>query len=197
MNVETQLVMPGGWHYEFVHTNNQTVRVDAPTYFDLLTRVQTFRIENGLPVGDVKRDVDTYICSNFPNQCHQFASFSPPQAAPVPSANSVRFIDKITMWLTGMRSSQQETLFKNDAEIRAKACLNCPLNKDWRHDCAACVENANRLGSFLRGGKDVQHHSKLGGCTLFNHDNRTAVWLNESNFQKRSDAPLGCWLKSI
>jgi hypothetical protein len=187
MQVETGIVMPGGWH--FIQNN---AKISGLDYFDLLTNVQQWRLENHLPVGDVKLEVDAFICNTYPLQCHDTTEV-PASITFVPQNNSK--LEALTQWYVTTRAKNPIIVFQTQAEQRAEICVGCPFNREWKNSCPACVSNVERMGAFMRQGRDVSQFRKLGQCSVLSQDNRTAVWLGDNALDKSSDVIPNCWLK--
>jgi hypothetical protein len=196
--VIVDLVMPDGWHY-FQEFSEESIRIDAGTYDELLFEVYNFRTQNGIPVDTVQRDVDDFICSTYPRQCHARATSKVVAAAgkQIPETQKARFIDDLARWANGLLDGAVEFVLPSVAEARAFRCIECPYNRDWRTSgCSRCNDDASRLFVILRRGKDTGHCKKLLGCTLHKFDTRSAVWIREP--RKRSDrAPSSCWVERI
>jgi hypothetical protein len=195
--------MPNGWHFN-QPLNDGTLQRLPPVegsigaYEELLQYVLTWRLENNYPVGDVRGDVDNYICTNFPRQCNQISIQSydvldnflknPP---------GTRFIDKIIDWATGYAYRTVEVVHKATADQRSLSCIGCQYNKDWENSCPQCVTKAYQLLGLIRKGKEAERWRKLKACHLFGHCNRTAVWLKKKELPLSSHVPPpNCWIQN-
>lgn len=196
-NIQTRVItgmgMPNGWHYLQPFKGTFT-KIESGSYEELLTAVQTFRLNNGIRIGDIQADVDQYICFTYPRHCRAVNQARNAAATSVPSGTAVRFVDKLTQWALQMRKDLPEFVNMAEAERRATICASCPENINWEPSgCSRCAADANRLFLVTRNGKDTRFKHKLKGCRLHDHDNRTAVWMNLKT-QKHPKAPKSCWL---
>jgi hypothetical protein len=80
------------------------------------------------------------------------------------------------------------------AEVRAKTCLACPNNVNWRAGCSACINALDRMCANVRQARDTASTPVVGGCAKLRHDNRTAVFIDRDEFTTASDLPAKCWL---
>jgi len=191
------MVMPGGWHYKVEGVRRP---YEAISYDDLIAKELQYRLENGLPVGDVQQDVDEYICSTFPNQCHRVSRREAPAHGPTapPRGKASRFIDHLIQWGERIYESQRiELVLESEANDRAKVCVECKLNGEWRNLCPNCVTRAEQLFGIIRQGRDVARWRKLKACRLYRMDTRTAVWLRDTRCEPDLAfiAPQNCWNK--
>lgn len=181
------MVMPGGWHYI-----QNGFKIEATDSFDqLIEHVTDYRVQNKLPIGDVVKDVTEWICTTFPRQCNIVNTEHP---GPIVQNDTQAYLDAITQWANIKSKGNPKLVDAPTAERRAYTCAHCPNNKDWdKQGCKSCLINMSRLMTLLRQGKEVPTSHQLGGCTQLNHDNRTAVWLEENNTAE--NLPGHCWCR--
>lgn len=185
-------VMPTGWHYM-----QGRFRINAEGHEELIQNVIEWRVQNGTPVGDVESDVESYICSHFPDQCHpEFRGIKKTIMQIPPKANN-RFIDKLTQWGLSIKNLKESQDLVTDAEAnrRGESCINCIHNVSWENQCKPCVANGLRLFTLIRKNRDSAHWRKLSACNLFNHCNRTAIFLNKDLIPMNDAAPDHCWIR--
>lgn len=191
--VITGLVMPGGWHYS---ADGKRRPYHAESYEDLLQKEMDYRLVNNLEVGDVKADIDRYICTAFPHQCRpeygNYHHHAPPEVAQIPRGTEKRLVDHLIDWGFEVNKPELDMVPTPEAERRAEACIQCPFNTQWRDQCPSCVAKAERLFALIRRGKDVTPWRRLNCCSLHKHDNRTAIWLRDPKAKKPS--PGNCWI---
>lgn len=190
------VIMPSGFHY-MQSFNGVMVRIDAPSYLELLEAVQIFRNQNHIPGGDVESDVENYICTNFPRQCRVAGKGAP--ITPVYGATTQnRFVDRITNWIVKIRGNpvSRKHVFQNTANARSEICVKCAENQAWANTCASCVKNAQSMLAAIRDGRgnDGPYWSKLHGCAKQGWDNRTAVWMPKEILMDEG-VPDNCWMK--
>jgi len=183
------MIMPGGWHYY-----ESDVRLTGYSLENLYKVVSDYRAENHLPLGDVEGDVNSFICSSYPNFCHgvdmvAITSVSQP-------TRGSELLQDITVWARNFLSSQNQHLLVSDdlAEQRAKICRSCPNNVPWKAGCKSCIAAADRLSVSLRQARDTATSKLLGGCRQLRHDNRSAVFFDRSHFNTPADLHHHCWL---
>lgn len=190
--------MPGGWH--FLHGEEQ-LRLDSVdgTLEGTYKKVEKFRIDNQLPVGDVVRDVDSQICGRYPHWCGGVVKSSVEvREAHAPSTTDL-LIDSIVAWCGRLLRRQAPFGLVSDEEAnrRAELCLQCPRNLRWDGGCPTCVENAERLSAQVRSDRRTTRTMKLGGCTAYRHDNKAAVFVSTDaleNVPADSGVPEFCWM---
>ena len=180
------MIPPSGWHYF-----DSDAKLTGYSYDNLLHVVETYRAENHIPIGDVEGDVNSYICSNWPQFCHGV------DMVVINSVNpSGELLNDIQTWAKNLQNSNKNIMYVTDelAEERAKTCRNCPNNVNWRGGCSSCISATERLTASVRQGRDTASSAVLGGCALQRHDNRTAIFLDKDELQKATALPENCWL---
>lgn len=183
------MIPPGGWHYY-----DGDAKLTGHSYDNLLEVVTNFRAENYLPVGDVEGDVNSYICSKNPNFCHGV------DMVVVTSVNTpsqkTELLNDVTIWAKNVINSSKEVALVSSelAEQRAKICLNCKQNVQWKSGCGACVKATDRLSASIRQAKETKTSKALGGCLLLRHDNKSAVFMSRDSISPSDNLPVDCWL---
>jgi len=187
--VITGMVPPNGWHYF-----DSDAKLTSHSYETLLRAVENYRAENNLPLGDVEGDVNSYICSNWPNFCHGVDMVVVTSVNPETQQQSL--LNDITVWARNILNSKTANNLVSDelAEERAKTCLDCPQNKKWQAGCGSCVAAAERVSASIRNGRDTKSSAKLGGCLSMRHDNRSAIFFDKSKLTQASSIPENCWM---
>ena len=183
------MIPPNGWHY-----HQSDVRLTGHDYYSLKKAVENYRAENNLPAGDVESDLNSYICSNWPNYCHGVDMVTITSVNP--STPATDLLNDITTWAKNLLESKTPVAFVTDevALNRTKVCLDCKHNANWRSGCSSCVISAERLCASVRQARDNKQSPVLGGCAMMRHDNRTAVFLEKEMLAKSSNLPHNCWL---
>jgi hypothetical protein len=184
------LVPPGGWHFV-----DGDAKLSAYSLNNLYEVVENYRAENHFPIGDVRGDVDSFICGSFPKNCHGVDSVT--VTSVVPPNRQSELLNDIVTWSKNILNSQKPILMVSDdlAEQRSKICINCTKNINWQSGCGSCVAATQRLTSAIRQGRDTHTSKWLGGCSIMRHDNRAAVFFDKDHFNKSNDLPENCWLK--
>lgn len=183
------LVPHGGWHYY-----EGDVRLSGYSYDELLKVVQNYRAENHLPVGDVEGDVNSFICSNYPHNCHGVDMVVVTSVeAPNPASE---LLNDITTWAKNILHAKKPNILVTDeiAEARAKICKGCTQNMKWKAGCTSCITATERICASIRGARDTKTSASLGGCKAMRHDNRTAVFFDKDVLEKSGNLPAKCWL---
>lgn len=194
MRVKAAIIPPGGWHYI---QNPGEHRIDGSDLETLVDNVLNWRLQNGVTVGNVAKDVEEFICTRWPNQCLRGSQNPMPSTAPHPSQTQ-RFVDAILKWATDFMDKKYECELPAEAMRRAEICSRCVRQERWDHACPRCTEHAGRLLAIIRRGKELPEHlrKKLRGCAAFQFDTRTAVWLPREELKRPSNAvPPECWNK--
>ena len=183
------MIPPGGWHYF-----DSDAKLTAHSYEGLLKVVEDYRAENHLPVGDVEGDINSYICSNWPNFCHGVDMVVVKSVHPESAQQSL--LNDITTWARNLLNSKTvNNLVSNElAEERAKICKGCQHNKSWRGGCSSCIASADRISASVRNGRDTQSSTKLGGCNIMRHDNRSAIFFDKNKLSQATSTPDNCWM---
>jgi hypothetical protein len=184
------LIPPGGWHYY-----QSDVKLEGYSLTNLYEVVQHYRAENHLPIGDVTGDVNSYICGNFPNNCHGVDSVVV-TSVDAPNRQS-ELLNDITVWAKNILLSQKQIRLVSDelAEARALTCAQCPKNIKYRTGCYSCIAATDRLTASIRQGRDTYSTKKIHGCSVMRHDNRAAVFFDKDHFDVTDSVPQNCWLK--
>ena len=183
------MIPPGGWHYF-----DSDAKLTAHSYEGLLKVVEDYRAENHLPVGDVEGDVNSYICSNWPNFCHGVDMVTVTSVHP--ESEQQALLNDITTWARNLLNSKTANNLVSDglAEERAKICKGCQHNKNWRSGCSSCISAADRISASVRNGRDTQSSTKLGGCRILRHDNRSAIFFDKNKLSQATSTPDHCWM---
>jgi len=185
------MLPPSGWHYI-----EGDVRINGVTYDSLIQNVEHYRAENHLPSGDVEGDVNSFICSNWPQFCHGVDMVAITSVNP--ETDTMALLNDIQSWAKNLQQSQEPINMVTDelAEARAKTCRNCPENVNWRGGCSSCISTTERLTAGVRQGRDTASSAVLGGCKSMRHDNRTAIFIDKDQFLKATNLPANCWLNT-
>lgn len=192
------ITMPGGWHKpekdRLGRDMPQPIR--ATSYKDLINAVTKFRADNIIPIGDVKAEVDEYICTNFPRMCHRSqADIS--VTVDMPNTHMKTVTDRMiqTMDAQIREHSIEELELKQEAQRRAEICRRCRFNVRWNTGCGSCREAVNRMSMILRSGNSVPHERELHACQILGHENRSAVWLKLEKIGRSPELPGFCWAR--
>jgi len=176
-----------------------TTTLRAPTEQQLIQMVFEFRLRNGLPSGDIEREIDEVYCSRWPDACISEPSDTAPGGPRAPHAE--KLLDRITRWVTTLARAMPRGGYaladKDTAEKRAAACHGCPNNKSWRGGCAGCTTSVATMLLSLRQMRKTTRDGNLLGCSEIGWDNQTAAHLPKPEITDEQNArlPARCWLK--
>lgn len=196
------IVMPGGWHKPEKDRLGRDMPepIRAATYRALIDAVAKFRADNMIPIGDVKTEIDNYICLTFPHMCHSIIGAEVtiqishgPRSVATAKTLTDEMIQTMDQQLTNHSSENLE--LRQEAQRRADICRRCQFNAKWNNSCGSCVEAVNRLSTILRAGQDVTHSRDLKACQILKHENRSAVWLRLDGIASNPNLPQHCWAK--
>ena len=196
------IVMPGGWHKPEKDRLGRDMPepIRAATYQDLVEAVTKFRADNLIPIGDVKTEIDEYICLTYPHMCHSIVGAEVvvkishgPRSAIAAKTLTDEMIQTMDRQLTNYSSENLE--LRQEAQRRADICRKCQFNVRWNSSCGSCLEAVNRMSTILRGGQDVAHSRELRACQILKHENRSAVWLRLDGVASNPDLPQHCWAR--
>jgi len=186
------MIPPGGWHYF-----QGDVRLESWALPELYRVVQNYRAENALPSGDVEGDVNEQLCGRNPHYCHGVDSLTINMVSVNPATAVEELMNDIQTWAKNILASNKPYNLVDDAEAarRARICLHCPKNANWRGGCGPCINSTDRLCASVRQARDIADTPVLGGCHILRHDNRSAVFLEKDLFNDNAELPNECWIK--
>lgn len=192
------MIPPRGFHYVDPSGYRVPHTGEATSLENLMDLLITYRLENNLPVNDVRLDIENYICNNFPNMCAIQVANSPFYGAALPAPQGQRRVDLVAAWANSLyeHAAKLNLVTENEAMERAARCKGCPCNEAWENECPPCVTNAQRLLTIARQSRDVSDPGKMHYCSYYKFDTRTAVWLDLAHFVPRQNPPEVCWLKA-
>lgn len=195
MRINYGLGTPGGPHFPVA----PGVTLRAHTFPDLFELITEWRTRNGVEVGNPQRDVDNYVCSQWPHFCHKESNDGPP-----PSQRGKTMSSRVTTWAI-LRAREQppggyDMVSNDESEKRAQICAKCPLNVAWV-GCQNCHQSTLSILSVVRKLRGTSLDNSLLACEACGHDNRTAVHLpleilKPMDPQEQNHLPPGCWKKT-
>lgn len=191
--------MPGGWHYPQAISGDQTVKITAFDFAELLKSILEFRMRHidlcgaqNARIEAVRRDLKDYICANFKQNC---ADASGPAYAGIGRADYNKPIDRSAGWLGQMGNRRPEHVDAALASHRAQICAQCPQNIRWATaGCTSCNDNVLVRTQNIKGNLRTPYDRHLMMCRVFGHINEVAVWLKDTHSQPDAVAPPAhCW----
>lgn len=200
MKVSRGRIPPGGWHFEVA----PGVKLEAIDEETLVKRIFEYRLRNGIPIGDIERDIDNYYCSNWPDACHKEPHDWNPEIS-APSVSVEPLLNRVSRWASLLAHGQPKggyaLVSAAEAQARGKICVGCSHNQHWRVGCRGCSNSTAILLGQMRKLQSSQHHGDLSGCTQCGWDNATAVWLPTDALQipdtTKANLPERCWRKKL
>lgn len=193
------VVMPGGWHKpekdRLGRDMPEPIRGD--TYKDLVENVIKFRADNMIPIGDVRAEVNEYICTSYPHMCHNVPGAEVTVTITQGTVTQQSLTDTMIQWLDRqVENHSPDTLeLAGEAQRRADICKMCAYNVHWNSGCGSCSDAVNRLSTILRVGKTLSSSDRLRACQILGHENRAAVWLRLDKIGNSPELPPECWAK--
>lgn len=191
------VIMPGGWHYL---QDGVEAPITAPTWEELPDAVSHFRVENGIPLGDVARDIEDQLCERYPHMCRPEGRIISKNVRVDRRASSktpmTQLLDDVGAWLSG-RLGRKEGLrlaSRDVAERRAVICKDCPMMVRYG-GCPDCVADVERKSAQVRMNQDNPFSRRIGGCKALRVDCRSAVFLERDVIEPspKTEPPASCW----
>jgi len=207
--VMTSVVMPGGWHYK---ERGKMLVEDAINYEDLINMLAGYRATNRLPLGNPQKDIDNYICRNFPNMCGRGPT-DPNIEDKVELCYGQPVIktprERVMQWAANrmQKAGQLNRVDMDEATRRGAICAACPLKVRWNEPVEGCpgcqvyVEEAESMLVKIRANKSAGNQLSGLACTVAGHDLETACWLEEAGLRHRRNyegqLPQHCWMHDL
>lgn len=185
----------GGWEFPQPY-NGGTVPLSGNDAEDLLENVTTFRIENGLPLGEPAREIAEYIKAKSPgNNGGRRAAIQEPVVSHLRAI--VPMIEHCKVWLVAMLKRKDIVLVREDeANDRAQVCQGCPQNISWRTSCGGCNDDIDYKSNTLRQRPRSTLDKKLRACRLHRFPLQSAIFIDRDQLPPRHDnAPELCWVR--
>lgn len=195
----------GSWHY---FQPGYEKPINGHSRANMIDEIGKFRLANGLEFGDPEKDLEDYICTNWPRTCTEDYSDRTPEddlKELVETTNrtnleSIRLESKL---FAHSKSTRWETIISAaEAEERAKTCAACPSNRAFSTltGCHGCVVDLTRMHTILVEGKKVK--PKTGWCSSVLADTRSMQFIPKEGLERQieraaQDAPGECWLRKL
>lgn len=189
----------GGWHY--MQTQGGEVwRIpatgSAASGSKLVEEVRTFRVNQGIEVGDPVADVADYTKKNSPPN-DKFKGRA--KLGHIRVKEKEPLIQRCRESLAELQEARARLTDPDEATRRAAICQHCPQNIRWEvSGCAECNEKVNYLGACIRQRATFPLDGALKACRLHGFHLPTEVFIDRSYLPERhADAPSGCWVGQI
>jgi hypothetical protein len=155
----------GGWKWK-----EEKASFEADGRESLIKQVETYREQNGLPLGDVSGDLAKAWAESSPwTVCR--AEEMEPTDAEILAGEAREWL--LTLW----RKPPTKLLSRKEAEPRYKKCIGCPNNVKLGKGVHG-AEDLERRALLITRGLDMP--KELGCCKAHGWHNRAAVLLPAS-----------------
>jgi hypothetical protein len=189
MNTGMAVIPPGGFRFFQRLPNGSMMLFVGLGKEDLIKQVTTFRLNNNIDLGDVAVEIDKGISG---------ASHKVP-------GDQRTLRERVTGWKSNRAYKPLEFVEPEEAERRAKICVDCPYNRvKYADDCIECFSSVERDLYAMRQGKGTEQDPWLGACEVCGHENKTAVHLDgadllhRKNFESElKEKKPDCWLLQL
>jgi hypothetical protein len=192
--------MPGGWHYQQTLSTDQTVKITAFSFEELISNMLTFRRNHmdlcgadKANIESVRADLKAYLCAHFKQNCAD--SWSPQSVTPIVGnrADYNRPIDRAGAWIAELSNTRTEKVDYALAGVRAQTCAQCPMNVRWQTPCAPCNDNILVRIQQAKGPLYTPLDRRLFMCRVYGHVNEVAIWLTDTHSVSEEKPPPHCW----
>jgi hypothetical protein len=178
----------GGHHFP-----EPGLMIKGETFDEVVKKLRTFRLDNGIKLGDPERDVLVYYASKFP---YMVEEYWPERVEQEADNDFLRYAH----WLrTTWQNPPKSLVTKLEANDRAEKCRACPHNVKNRWKDGLEQQDLLRRSFMLRYGQNSPEY--LGFCSCHRADLSVFVYLADpksfSVKEKTTEQPSGCWVKSL
>lgn len=184
-------VPKGGWEYEEPTTGKVFHGLVRSTVVGQITK---HRMEKGIPVGDVDRDLDAAVCRKLPGECKEETELRH-------KVKSKFGVDDVRSFLNSVAH-----VFKNGGVVsqsianeRARICSECPMNTTVS-GCSGC-NGVSQLVFDVIGAKKTNYDNVLQNCGVCGCSLKAKVWITEANLKEiqsvknaTDNYPSNCWM---
>jgi hypothetical protein len=186
------IVPPNGFHFP---EGDVILRGDSVPH--LVSVIEAYRAENGIPYKDVEPEIYEYFCSRWPYFCQFYDTEQHLQKPFVSPVAEPTLLNDLQSWSAAIINQQNAPLMVSGdvAEARAEICKRCDNDVRWKSGCGSCINAVERTTAAIRSARDTTTSKRLGACKVMRHCNRTAVWLDKTAFLNPAQPlPSACWL---
>ena len=186
------MVPPGGWHFPI----GPGITITAGSYKELADKIFAYRLQHGIPEGNIEREIDRYVCSRWPHTCQMEPVDYGIPAQPEKQADILTRVSRVTSrMIAAMPQGGYQLVNQTEAERRAEICAKCPLNTAWRGGCGSCTANIATLGVTIRKHRNTKFDASLKACSQTAADLQMLVHLPESALPVAPEMtpPPNCW----
>jgi hypothetical protein len=185
----------GGWAYTQESTGTT---IKARTWNELLRRIRSYRIANGIPLGpDFEETIGGEICRQQSWGEPSCQDEEPPtvEKRQLGTMDVVNFLKVVKHWLF----NNPTLVDAAEADRRAAICAACPYNVD-AVGCFGCTNVAGMLFDVIKE-RSTPHDGALKNCQVCGCVNRAQVWVPKETLDQgvspemREEFPAHCWKK--
>ena len=169
--------------------------VVGDTSIKITKKVEAIRLERGLPIDNIQKDVEEHLCRLIPSWCERKIR-GPMIRKEFTKADVLAFIESVkgTILSGGV-------VEKSLAEDRAQACLQCPYNLSLA-GCEGCNGVSNVIFSMLGATRRVKIITQLKSCGICGCSLKAKIWVPKDVLEKTShiqntkgEFPAWCWVE--
>ncbi len=184
LNTDQKRIPLGGHQfYEF------GVTFKGETFEEVAKKVEAFRVNNGIPLGDPRQDILT-----------RYLETCPWMVKADDKSLQIALEQDYVAWREWMLKVWKSPFHKmrdiKDAQIRQEICAGCKFNrlKDWGTSDES--KELEKRSLILRRGHPVM--AGLGFCTCHKWDNSVSPFIDQvkeySNKDADQQSPANCWV---
>jgi hypothetical protein len=167
---------------------------------ELTEIIHSYRMRNGIPIGNVSRDIDDFYCAKYPTFCEKELNDTDPKA---PRRTDEPMLNRVSRWASmtaqTMPRGGYEMAAPAEAQRRADICAGCPQNKPWRGSCGGCSSITLQLLTAIKKMQKTARDGNLSACAIGGWDNNAGVWLSHGVLSitdaDKQTLPEACWRK--
>lgn len=188
--------MPGGWRYK---GDGYSIppKGGLTSAQKLLDQLIDYRLQNGVPLGNPIKDIEDYICGQYPDFCHR--DNHSPKTGKQDLSTGPTLMERVLIWAQSVMTKKKwDVMDKAEAERRASICKHCQFNTPYATGCQSCGSRAKMLSVQLRKGHKLEDSldANLKACSLHGHECKAGVWLDKGLLPAlKNEAPENCWLR--
>ena len=194
---------PGGWVYQVPETGKRIGPFSGARQLHDVLRGHYQSAGYDFP-GDIMDKVEAQICENQPEYCSE-----PPRGVIGRAWDSLKNMGhtfnaarQCLVTLVSNRAGSGERPSQELRELRARTCVECPMNQEIT-PCSHCrMDTLNSLVTKLSGATKTSYDSQLKFCAVCHCNLRAkiatkheAIW-NHIPKEQKERLPQNCWLIS-
>lgn len=178
---------PFGGHHFYQKTQGLPLRLSAPNYKALVEKVSTYRLTNGIPLGDPAKEITDYYAENWPWMVVE--DFQPEKGPEDPDYTAWK------AWLyAAWRRPSPKIVPRLQAKERWEKCKACRHNQPLKGQGSREAEELQKRAFIYRRGEWTP--KELGFCCLHKWDISTSSVLDKPETYSASPEAKepGCWV---